>query len=260
MNRIDQLFQKKKNNILSVFYTAGFPELTDTVPVAKYLEMAGADMIELGIPFSDPIADGPVIQRSNARAIANGMNVKRLLTQAADVRRNVNLPLVLMGYLNPVMQYGMDNFFAHAAAAGVDGLIIPDLPAEEFAQKWQEKARSAGLHVIFLVTPSSPDHRIRMLDELSSGFLYAVSLSGVTGARTAFTAEQENFLERLQRLQLKNPVLAGFGIANAAGFRAVCSRVNGAIVGSAFIELLQKGGNLEAETQKFVRALTAEEG
>ncbi len=256
MNRIDELFERKKHNILSVFYTAGYPQLNDTVPLARYLEEAGADMIELGIPFSDPIADGPVIQRSNASAIANGMTIRVLLSQVEEIRRQVNMPLVLMGYLNPVMQYGLDNFFTDAARAGADGIILPDLPAEEFKDQYREKARRSGLHVIFLVAPSSPDWRIRMLDSLSSGFLYAVSLSGVTGARTAFSDEQKEFLNRLRHLKLRNPVLAGFGISTAEGFRTVSSIVNGAIVGSAYISALEQGNDLNKQTQNFIRKLT----
>ncbi len=255
MNRIDKLFQLKQQNILSVFYTAGFPNLNDTVTIARHLEKAGADMIELGIPFSDPIADGPVIQRSNDRAIANGMTVALLLDQVKQIRQTVKIPLLLMGYLNPVLQYGLENFFTDAAKAGADGVILPDLPPEEFELKYREKSIQAGVHVVFLVTPSSTDERIRQLDGLSGGFLYAVSLSGVTGARKSFTAEQEVFLKRLRELKLKNPVLAGFGISNAESFHAACSLTNGAIVGSAFISLLENCHNLQAETEDFIHSL-----
>lgn len=258
MNRIDKLFQQKKNNILSVFFTAGYPVLQDTISIAAYLEQAGTDMIELGIPFSDPIADGPVIQQSNARAIANGMNVSLLLEQVREIRKKVNLPLVLMGYLNPVMQYGVEKFFRHAADAGADGVILPDLPAEEYAAKYRKLACETGIHTVFLITPTTTDERIRMLDELSGGFLYAVSLSGVTGARRGFSTAQQQFLERLMQLNLKNPVLAGFGISDYAGFSAVCRYVNGAIVGSAFVEALQHSADVKGAVQEFIKRLLIE--
>lgn len=252
MNRIDQLFQQKKNNILSVFYTAGYPQLNDTIPVAAMLEQAGADMIELGIPFSDPIADGPVIQQSNVKAISNGMNLTVLLQQVRELRKKVLLPVVLMGYLNPVLQYGVERFLHDAAEAGVDGIILPDLPVEEYVERYRAIALQADLRVIFLVAPTTPDARIRVLDEISTGFLYAVSLSGVTGARQGFSASQRQFMERLQLLNLKNPVLAGFGISDAGSFSAACRYVNGAIVGSAFIELLGAGGNIGKSVSEFV--------
>ncbi|GIV36269.1 MAG: tryptophan synthase alpha chain [Cyclobacteriaceae bacterium] len=263
MNRIDKLFQRREKNILSVFYTAGFPGLNDTVTIARHLEAAGADMIEIGIPFSDPIADGPVIQRSNNRAIANGMTLKLLLDQVKQIRQTVTMPLLLMGYLNPVLQYGVEKFFTDAAEAGADGLILPDLPPEEFELKYRKKAMQAGIHVVFLVTPSSADERIRLLDSLSGGFLYAVSLSGVTGTRTSFTTEQDEFLKRLQKLKLKNPVLAGFGISNSESFHAACRLANGAIVGSAFISLLENSHNLQAQIEGFIhnlRSLPVPEG
>ncbi|MCS6974966.1 MAG: tryptophan synthase subunit alpha [Cyclobacteriaceae bacterium] len=254
MNRIDELFWQKKNNILSVFYTAGYPDLNDTIAIARHLQAAGVDMIELGIPFSDPIADGPVIQHSNVRAISNGMNVKTLLDQVRAIRQEVAIPVVLMGYLNPVLQYGLEKFFFDTAAAGADGVILPDLPVHEYADKYKGLAQQAGLRVIFLVAPTTSDERIREIDETSTGFLYAVSLSGVTGARKQFSEEQEKFLDRLSRLKLKNPVLAGFGISNAESYQRVCRYVNGAIVGSAFIELLGKGG-FDGEIKRFIEML-----
>lgn len=252
MNRIDQLFEKKKNNILSVFYTAGYPKLNDTVQIALSLEQAGADMIEVGIPFSDPIADGPVIQRSNSVALANGMNVKLLLEQVREIRKQVSLPLVLMGYLNPVLQYGVERFLKDASEAGADGIILPDLPVDEYVERYQAVAIQEDLRIIFLVAPTTSDDRIRLIDGISSGFLYAVSLSGVTGARQGFSELQRKFLERLQKLHLKNPVLAGFGISDAESFSAVCREVNGAIVGSAFIEWLGKRDNVSQNISQFI--------
>lgn len=252
MNRIDKLFQHKKNNILSVFYTAGYPQLNDTIPVAEMLEQAGADMIELGFPFSDPIADGPVIQQSNVKAISNGMNLMVLLQQVRELRKRVSLPVVLMGYVNPVMQYGIEKFIKDAAESGADGIIVPDLPVEEYIERYRAVAMQADLRVIFLVAPTTSDERIRLLDEISTGFLYAVSLSGVTGVRQGFSESQRQFLQRLQKLQLKNPVLAGFGISDAESFSNVCRYVNGAIVGSAFVEWLGEGGGVKENISGFI--------
>lgn len=260
MNRIDKLFQHKKNNILSVFYTAGYPQLNDTIPVAEMLEQAGADMIELGFPFSDPIADGPVIQQSNVKAISNGMNLMVLLQQVRELRKRVSLPVVLMGYVNPVMQYGIEKFIKDAAESGADGIIVPDLPVEEYIERYRAVAMQADLRVIFLVAPTTSDERIRLLDEISTGFLYAVSLSGVTGVRQGFSESQRQFLQRLQKLQLKNPVLAGFGISDAAGFTSVCQLVNGGIVGSAFIEELEaRSDDLHNTISLFIKRLVSKQ-
>ncbi len=252
MNRIDQLFEKKKNNILSVFYTAGYPNLNDTIQIARSLEQAGADMIELGIPFSDPIADGPIIQQSNVKAISNGMNLTVLLQQVGELRKKVSVPVVLMGYLNPVLQYGVEKFMRDAVEAGADGIILPDMPVEEYVERYRDIAMQADLRVIFLVAPTTSDDRIRLIDGISSGFLYAVSLSGVTGVRQGFSDSQRQFLQRLQKLQLKNPVLAGFGISDAESFSNVCRYVNGAIVGSAFVEWLGRGGGVSENVSEFI--------
>lgn len=254
-NRIDRLFKSKTQKVLSVFYTAGFPALEDTVSIARHLEEAGADLIEIGIPFSDPVADGPIIQASSKTAIDNGMTVKRLLEQVREIRKDVTLPIVLMGYLNPVLQYGVERFFREAAASGVDGLILPDLPLEEFHSEYKDLAQSLNLNVIFLVSPTTPEDRIRMIDELSSGFVYAVSSSGTTGARSGFSSDQEQYFQRLKSLNLKNPVLIGFGIADLYTFSKACEFASGAIVGSAFINLLKQSNNFEADILRFVKNL-----
>lgn len=254
-NRIDRLFKSKTPKVLSVFYTAGFPALGDTVSIARHLEEAGADLIEIGIPFSDPVADGPIIQASSKTAIDNGMTVKRLLEQVREIRKDVTLPIVLMGYLNPVLQYGVERFFREAAASGVDGLILPDLPLEEFHSEYKDLAQSLNLNVIFLVSPTTPEDRIRMIDELSSGFVYAVSSSGTTGARSDFSSDQEQYFQRLKSLNLKNPVLIGFGIADLYTFSKACEFASGAIVGSAFINLLKQSNNFEADILRFVKNL-----
>ncbi|MFN5170395.1 MAG: tryptophan synthase subunit alpha [Cyclobacteriaceae bacterium] len=253
-NRLTTLFQTKTKDILSVFFTAGFPTTNDTPVIAHALEKAGADLIEIGIPFSDPIADGPVIQQSSKAALEQGMTLPLLLQQVKEMRSTVKIPIVLMGYLNPVLQYGIERFCREASAAGVDGVIIPDLPLRDFRQH-ENLFHEYDLSVIMLVTPTTPDNRIRLLDQLSSGFLYAVSASSTTGVRAALSAQQEEYFKRLSKLGLRNPVLAGFGISDAAAFQTVCRHCAGAIVGSAFIGLLKESKNLEGDISTFVSNL-----
>lgn len=255
MNRIDQLFSSKKVNILSVFYTAGFPTVNDTVSIAQSLQQAGVDMIEIGIPFSDPIADGPVIQASSKTAIDNGMTLKRLLEQVREARQTVTIPIILMGYLNPVMQYGMDRFFEDASAAGVDGLILPDMPLEEYRQLYKEKMEALGLRNVFLISPTTSEKRIRQVDHLSNGFIYAVSSSSTTGTRSGFQPEQLAYFQRLQSLSLENPFLIGFGISNHETYATACRYSAGVIVGSAFIQWLSKEGNGIQSIPEFIQQL-----
>lgn len=255
MSRLTKLFSGKKKNILSVFYTAGFPKLNDTVAIARHLEQAGADMIEIGIPFSDPVADGPTIQASNKVALDNGMHVKLLLEQVWEIRKDVKLPIVLMGYLNPVFQYGIEKFCREATASGVDGLILPDLPLDEFNADYKDLVSSLGLDVTFLISPTTSEDRIRKIDELSGGFVYAVSSSSTTGVRKGFSDEQEKYFQKLKLLNLKNPFLIGFGISDHATFSKACEFASGAIVGSAFINLLKESNDLEHDIAKFVKNL-----
>jgi tryptophan synthase alpha chain len=255
MSRLNKLFSDKKNGILSVFYTAGFPNLNDTVSIAKHLEKAGADSIEIGIPFSDPVADGPTIQASNKVALDNGMTVKLLLQQIIEIRKEVNIPIVLMGYLNPVLQYGIEKFCNDAAATGVDGLILPDLPLDEFNSEYKDLTLSLGLDVIFLISPTTSEDRIRTIDELSTGFVYAVSSSSTTGVKTGFTSEQENYFQKLKAMKLQNPFLIGFGISDHETFSTACESAPGAIVGSAFINLLKESNNFESDIYSFVKNL-----
>lgn len=255
MNRIDKLFKDKKHNVLSVFYTAGFPKLNDTIVIAKELEQAGADIIEIGIPFSDPVADGPTIQASSKLALDNGMNVKLLLEQVKVVRNEVVIPIVLMGYLNPVLQYGIENFFTDAAAAGVDGLILPDMPLDEYQTNYKSIADAVGLKIIFLISPTTSEARIRLIDEVSSGFVYAVSSSSTTGAKSGFTQEQQAYFAKLQTLKLKNPFLIGFGISDNQTFLQAAAHANGAIVGSAFVNLLKDSNNFSRDIDTFVKNL-----
>lgn len=255
MNRINALFQQKKEDILSVFFTAGFPALKDTVEIAMQLQSAGVDMIEIGIPFSDPIADGPVIQQSSKQAIDNGMTVKLLLEQVNEIRKSVSIPIILMGYLNPVMQYGMDRFFSDAVAAGVDGLILPDMPFDEFEQNYREKMESLNLHNIFLIAPTTSAERIERIDQASRGFIYAVSSSSTTGSKNEFSADQLDYFQRLRDKQLKNPFLIGFGISNRQTFSIACQYGAGVIIGSAFIKLLSTSTDLVTDISTFIRTL-----
>ena len=254
-NRLNELFARKNEKILSVFYTAGFPKLNDTKEIAMQLESAGADLIEIGIPFSDPIADGPTIQESNKVALENGMNVLLLLQQVKVIRQSVQLPILLMGYLNPVLQYGLEKFIKDAADAGVDGLILPDLPLDEYLDSFKDKMESAGLINTFLISPTTSEERIRKIDGASSGFIYAVSSSSTTGTRQAFTAEQEAYFKKLTDMKLTNPFLIGFGVSNSEAFKAVCKYASGAIVGSAFINLLKNSSNLSKDIKQFITDL-----
>jgi len=254
-NRISELFTKKKKDILSVYYTAGFPALGNTIEIAQYLEEAGADLIEIGIPFSDPIADGPVIQESNKVALDNGMTVKKLLEQVREIRQGARLPVILMGYLNPVMQYGVERFCKEAAVAGVDGLILPDMPMEEYLSEYKSIVESNGLRNTFLISPTTSEDRIGKIDAETHGFIYAVSASSTTGAKTDFTADQEAYFKKLNAMPLKNPFLVGFGISNHATFSKACEYASGAIVGSAFIKMLNLSKEFRKDIGSFVRGL-----
>lgn len=255
-NRITALFEGKKENILSVFYTAGFPTLDSTVPVAKQLEESGADIIEIGIPFSDPVADGPTIQDSNKIALDNGMNLRLLLDQVRTIRaEKSNIPIILMGYLNPVMQYGTAQFIADAAKAGVDGLILPDLPLYEYEAEYRDLFEKANLCNTFLISPTTSEERIRRIDEATNGFVYAVSASSTTGAKGAFRDEQIAYFQRLQEMKLKNPLLIGFGISSHETFSVASKYAAGAIVGSAFINLLKDNPEPKKDISAFVRKL-----
>jgi tryptophan synthase alpha chain len=243
MNKLTDLLDKKRNNLLSVYFTAGFPERDSTVSVIHSLQMAGVDFVEAGFPFSDPLADGPVIQHTSQVAIDNGMSLGLLLNQLEEARHTFTIPIILMGYLNPVLQTGMEEFCRRCAGAGVSGVILPDLPPEQYKDRWEELFRYYKLHMIFLVTPETSESRIREIDRLGSGFIYAVSSSSTTGRRDSFTGEQTAYLRRLRMMDLKNPVMTGFGIHNRSTLQAVWENSSGAIVGTAYLNALMKNGN-----------------
>lgn len=258
MNRIEKVFFKKKNNILSVFYTAGFPKPDDTVNIAQYLELAGADIIEIGIPFSDPVADGPVIQESNKLALDNGMTVKKLLQQVKEIRSKITTPILLMGYINPIIQYDVAKFCIDAKAAGVDGMILPDMPMDEYQTEYKSIFESCALSNTFLISPTTSESRIRQIDEASTGFIYAVSSSSTTGAKSGFDKEQEDYFKKLKSMKLKNPFLIGFGISDYNTFSKASEYAAGAIVGSAFITMLKNSKDLKTDIYNFVHELRSD--
>jgi len=263
MSRITELFSRKKGKILNVYCTAGYPNLNSTLKVMKALQDNGADIIELGMPYSDPLADGPVIQASGTVALHNGMTITTLFEQLKNFRSNNTpsgdgggfyLPVILMGYMNPVLQYGFEKFCADAAAVGIDGLILPDLPQYEFETEYGAIIKKYNLDFIFLVTPETSDERVKELDALSTGFLYAVSSSSTTGKDKDFNAV-ENYLQRLQSLNIKNPVLVGFGIKDKQTFEAACRHANGAIIGTAYIKALEHSEDVEKATKEFLEKI-----
>lgn len=253
-NRIDELFARKRNHVLNVYCTAGYPRLDSTVQVMEVLQKNGVDMIELGMPYSDPLADGPVIQASSVAALHNGMTLATLFEQLKGFRERVSVPVILMGYMNPVLQYGFEEFCRDAAAVGVDGLILPDLPMYEFETMYGPVIRKYGLDFIFLVTPETSPERVRRLDQLSSGFLYAVSSSSTTGKEKNM-ADQQVYFSRLQDMQLKNPVLVGFGIKDKATFEAACRHTSGAIIGTAFVRALDGSADVAASARQFIQTI-----
>jgi tryptophan synthase alpha chain len=262
-NRLENLFTKKNRNILNVYCTAGYPQLKSTIEVIEALQQSGADIIELGIPYSDPIADGPVIQQSNMQALENGMNIKILFDQLHNLRKNPSsggvgeaTPLILMGYMNPVLQFGIEKFCGAAAQVGVDGIILPDLPMYEFETQYQQHFVKHNLKFIFLVTPETDEERIRQIDKLSSGFLYAVSSSATTGSQNQTdTNGQQAYFKKLQSMNLTNPMLVGFGIKDKNTFDAACKYTNGAIIGSAYIKALHNTTNIAHTTKDFINGI-----
>lgn len=257
MSRIKELFERKPGGVLNVYCTAGYPALESTLEIMEALQENGADLIELGMPYSDPLADGPVIQASSSVALANGMTISTLFEQLKGFRDRISVPVILMGYMNPVLQFGFEEFCAAAAELGVDGLILPDLPEFEFETEYGAIIRKYGLDFIFLVTPETSAERVRKLDQLSNGFLYAVSSSSTTGSDKDM-GDVSKYLERLKGYGLRNPVLVGFGIRDKASFEAACRFANGAIIGSAFIKALEGAPDVRQATAAFLETVLGE--
>jgi tryptophan synthase alpha chain len=255
MNRINKLFQDKKDHILSVYFTSGYPSLHSTVTVIKALQSSGADMVEIGIPFSDPMADGTVIQKSSSKALKNGMSLKRLFEQIKNIRNEVHIPLLLMGYLNPVLQYGIHEFCRDCHSAGIDGIILPDLPPDIYCDEYRKIFEEYDLKNILLITPQTSDERIRFIDSVSSGFIYMVSSSSTTGARDYFSNGQIEYFSRIKNMKLSNPLLAGFGISNHETFETVCRFTQGAIIGSAFVKMIEGLRDADGEIRSFIEGI-----
>ncbi len=255
MNRIKELFEKKQKNILSIYFTAGFPHLYDTVDIIKELEKNGIDSIEIGIPFSDPMADGPTIQESGTIALKNGMTLNKLFEQLADIRKDVRIPLIMMGYLNPIMQYGFENFCKKWNEIGLDGLIIPDLPFDDYMKEYKPIAEKYDIKIIMLITPETSDERIRLIDENTDGFIYMVSSAATTGAQKSFDEQKQAYFKKINSMNLRNPRLIGFGISNKATLEAAQSNSSGAIIGSKFITLLKETETIKEAVQELKRSL-----
>ena len=254
MSKLDLVFKEKSKRILNVYCTAGYPALDSTMKVMASLQKNGADIIELGMPYSDPLADGEVIQVSSIKALANGMNIAVLFDQIKGMRKSISIPVILMGYMNPILQYGFEAFCKKAKEVGIDGLILPDLPLFEFEDSYGKIITENNLDFIFLVTPETPEQRVKKLDSLSNGFLYAVSSSATTGKDKDFNLVSQ-YLQKLQAMRLKNPILVGFGIKDKATFDAATVHTQGAIIGSAYIQVLSKGGDIETSTSQFLNSV-----
>ena len=240
-NRIDEVFKNKKK-ILSIYFSAGHPNLEDTTSILKKLQSSGVDMIEIGLPFSDPLADGPVIQKSSSKALRNGMTTEKLFNQLEGVRKEINIPLIIMGYFNPIMQYGVEKFCEKCKLIGIDGLIIPDLPIDIYKDNYKELFDKHGLYNMFLITPQTSVERINYIDKASKGFIYMVSSSGVTGVKSNFNEVQTKYFKRIKSMNLNTPTIIGFGISNQETFNSASEYSSGAIIGSAFINFLEIKG------------------
>ncbi|RYG12361.1 MAG: tryptophan synthase subunit alpha [Chitinophagaceae bacterium] len=251
MNRLQQLFSAKKKGLLSIYYTAGYPNLTDTLQVAQALEEAGADFIEIGFPYSDPVADGPTIQASSKQALDDGMTLEILFQQLKDLRKTVSIPILLMGYVNVVLQYGVENFCKKCKEVGVDGCIIPDLPMYEYEELYHQHFSANGLSNIFLVTPQTSDERIRKIDGLSNAFIYLLSSAATTGKDLDVSAQARTYFARIKGMELKNPVMIGFGISDRKTFDSANEYASGAIIGSAFVKNLDRN-RLVASIKEFM--------
>lgn len=252
MNRIVKTLQEKKENILNVYFTAGYPKLNDTTTVLNALQASGVDIVEIGMPYSDPVADGETIQQANQTALNNGMTVKLLFEQLQNIRQTVSVPILLMGYVNPVLQFGVEEFCQKCQEVGVDGLILPDMPLSVYEQEYKEIFDKYGILNIFLITPQTADARIKQIDDISEGFIYMVSSASTTGAKSGISDVQESYFERINAMNLRNPRLIGFGISDNETFQKAAKNSAGAIIGSAFVKVIGSAKDLEKETTDFV--------
>lgn len=253
MSRLETLFKTKDKNICNIYFTAGFPKLDDTGKIIAALEKAGADMLEVGMPYSDPLADGPTIQASSTVALKNGMTLDLLFDQLAEIRNQTNIPLIIMGYVNQVMQYGEEKFLQKCKDVGIDGTILPDLPPEIYEAEYKDLFKKYGMSNVFLITPQTREERVRYLDGLSSGFLYMVADASITGQQKGLSDAQIDYFQRIRNMNLSNPRLIGFGISNHQNFSTACEYANGAIIGSAFIRALETVDNHELEEKRDAR-------
>jgi tryptophan synthase alpha chain len=251
-NRLTTAFSENQKPLLNIYFTAGYPALEDTLPVLRALQKSGVDMVEIGMPFSDPLADGPVIQRSSEIALENGMTIKGLFQQIKDMRKEIHIPVLLMGYINPVLRYGVEKFCEDAAAVGVDGVIIPDLPVREYIEDYEEIFQRNNLSNIFLVTPHTSPERLKLIDEHATGFIYAVSTDSTTG-NTKDIRQQEGYFTKLKASGLKNPIMIGFNVRDKESFCFAADYANGAIIGSAFVKAITGSKNLEKDIDVFIR-------
>lgn len=255
MNRINSLFATKKQGILSLYFCAGHPSLDSTAQIIRTLESKGVDMIEVGIPFSDPMADGPVIQDAATKALRNGMTLKLLFEQLSDIRRDVKMPLVLMGYLNPIYQYGYEAFFKKCSETGIDGVIIPDLPFNDYLTQVKPVADKYDVRIIMLITPETSDERIRFIDDNTDGFIYMVSSAATTGAQKEFDRQKQEYFNHVNSMNLKHPRMIGFGISNKQTLESAQANAAGCIIGSKFVQLLEQNGNAEEAFNALTEAL-----
>ena len=255
MNRITQLFDNNRTNLLSIYFCAGTPALDGTVEVIKALEKNGVSMIEIGIPFSDPMADGIVIQKASTQALRNGMSLKLLFEQLQHIRQEVHIPLLLMGYLNPIMKYGFERFCQQCVACGIDGVIIPDLPFKDYQEEYRYIAEQHNVKIIMLITPETSEERVREIDQNTDGFIYMVSSAATTGVQKDFNTQKQDYFKRIRKMGLENPLMVGFGISNKATFDAACKYASGAIIGSKFVTLLDEEKDPEKAIKKLIQGI-----
>lgn len=259
MNRINKLFADKPQDLLSIYFCAGAPTLDGTANVIRTLASNGINMIEIGIPFSDPMADGPVIQDAATKALHNGISIRLLFEQLKDIRKDVEIPLILMGYLNPIVRYGFENFCQKCVEVGIDGMILPDLPFRDYMEEYKPIADKYDLRIIMLITPETSDERIRFIDENTDGFIYMVSSAATTGAQNEFDAQKQAYFNKVRAMNLVHPTMIGFGISNNQTLKSAQANANGAIIGSKFVQLLDAAnGDAQLAITQLYEALRGE--